>query len=46
MFNSLLERSDLLGVTAETREEICMIYTDLLTLIVDVAMFVLTHMVD
>lgn len=44
MFKSLLERSDLLGVTSETREDICMIYADLLTLIVEVAMLVLLRL--
>lgn len=34
---SLLDRSDLLSVTAETREQLCHMYSDLLTLVVEVA---------
>lgn len=34
---SLLERTELLSVTPETREELCKMYTDLLALVVDVA---------
>ena len=37
MVSSLLDRSELLTVTSETREQLCMMYTDLLTLVVEVA---------
>ncbi|KAK3080786.1 hypothetical protein LTS18_013143, partial [Coniosporium uncinatum] len=37
MASSLLDRSDLLSVTGETREQLCMMYSDLLTLVVEVA---------
>ena len=37
MVSSLLARSELLSVTSETREQLSMMYTDLLTLIVEVA---------
>ena len=35
--SSLLDRSELLGVTSDTREQLCMMYTDLLSLVTDVA---------
>ncbi|KAF2812396.1 NACHT domain-containing protein [Mytilinidion resinicola] len=35
--SALLERTELLSVTSETREELCKMYTDLLSLVVDVA---------
>ncbi|OCL11089.1 hypothetical protein AOQ84DRAFT_425240 [Glonium stellatum] len=35
--SSLLDQSELLGVTSDTREQLCMMYTDLLTLVTDVA---------
>jgi hypothetical protein len=35
--SGLLERTELLSVTSETREELSKMYTDLLTLVVDVA---------
>lgn len=37
MVSSLLDRSELLSVTSDTREQLCMMYTDLLTLVVEVA---------
>ncbi|RMY02353.1 hypothetical protein D0868_08011 [Hortaea werneckii] len=37
MVSCLLDRSELLTVTSETREQLCMMYTDLLTLVVEVA---------
>jgi hypothetical protein len=36
-FSSVLHRSELLAATSEIREQLCMLYTDLLSLVVDVA---------
>ncbi|KAL5118848.1 hypothetical protein ACEQ8H_003170 [Pleosporales sp. CAS-2024a] len=36
-FSSVLHRSELLSATSEIREQLCMLYTDLLSLVVDVA---------
>lgn len=36
-FSSVLHRSELLSATPEIREQLCMLYTDLLSLVVDVA---------
>ena len=37
MVSTLFDRSELLSVTSDTREQLCMMYADLLTLVVDVA---------
>jgi hypothetical protein len=36
-FSSVLHRSDLLAATSEIREQLCLLYTDLISLVVDVA---------
>jgi hypothetical protein len=36
-FSSVLHRSELLAATSEIREQLCMLYTDLLSLVVDVS---------
>jgi hypothetical protein len=36
-FSSVLQRSDLLSATAEIREQLCLLYSDLISLVVDVA---------
>lgn len=36
-FSSVLHRSELLSATSKIREQLCMLYTDLLSLVVDVA---------
>jgi hypothetical protein len=36
-FSSVLHRSELLAASSEIREQICLLYTDLITLVVDVA---------
>jgi hypothetical protein len=36
-FSSVLHRSDLLSATAEIREQLCLLYSDLISLVVDVA---------
>jgi hypothetical protein len=36
-FSSVLHRSELLAATSEIREQLCMLYTDLLSLVTDVA---------
>lgn len=36
-FSSLLHRSELLAATSDIREQLCLMYTDLLSLVVDVA---------
>ena len=36
-FSSLLHRSELLAATSEIREQLCLMYTDLLSLVIDVA---------
>ncbi|KAF2036681.1 hypothetical protein EK21DRAFT_105994 [Setomelanomma holmii] len=36
-FSSVLHRSELLSATSEVREQLCLLYTDLLSLVVDVA---------
>lgn len=36
-FSSVLRRSELLAATAEIREQLCLLYTDLISLVVDVA---------
>ena len=36
-FSSVLHRSELLAATSEIREQLCLLYTDLLSLVVDVA---------
>ncbi|KAJ4301643.1 hypothetical protein N0V90_003736 [Kalmusia sp. IMI 367209] len=36
-FSSLLHRSELLATTSDVREQLCLMYTDLLSLVVDVA---------
>jgi hypothetical protein len=36
-FSSVLHRSELLSASSEIREQICLLYTDLISLVVDVA---------
>lgn len=36
-FSSVLHRSELLAATPEIQEQLCLLYTDLLSLVVDVA---------
>lgn len=36
-FSSVLHRSELLSVSPDVREQLCLLYTDLLSLVVDVA---------
>jgi hypothetical protein len=36
-FSSVLHRSELLAATSEIREQLCLLYTDLISLVVDVA---------
>jgi hypothetical protein len=36
-FSSVLHRSELLAATPEIREQICLLYTDLVSLVVDVS---------
>jgi hypothetical protein len=36
-FSSVLRRSELLAATPEIREQLCLLFTDLLTLVVDVS---------
>lgn len=36
-FSSVLRRSELLAATAEIREQLCLLYTDLISLVVDVS---------
>ena len=36
-FSKVLHRAELLAATSEVREQLCLLYTDLLSLIVDVA---------
>lgn len=37
--SSLLDRSELLAVTSEVQEQLCLMYTDLVTLVVEVAIY-------
>lgn len=36
-FSSVLHRSELLAATPEIREQLCLLYTDLISLVVDVS---------
>lgn len=36
-FSTVLRRSELLAATAEIREQLCLLYTDLISLVVDVS---------
>jgi hypothetical protein len=36
-FSSVLHRSELLAASSDIREQICLLYTDLISLVVDVA---------
>ena len=36
-FSSVLRRSELLAATSEIREQLCFLYTDLISLVVDVS---------
>ena len=36
-FSSVLRRSELLAATAEIREQLCLLYTDLISLVVNVS---------